>query len=87
MNQSILFPDIQDWNQDLQAVIFPAQQAGALIECVATLAYINKLSGQSVVEPEQALQLFIDNRFEIEEQAEELIEEEEFNQQGQVELN
>ncbi|HAS63857.1 MAG TPA: DUF1488 domain-containing protein [Vibrio sp.] len=86
MNQSILFPDIQTWNEELNAVTFPAQQAGALVECVASVSYLTQLSGQTINGTQQALEVFDQNRFEIEEQAEQLIEDEEYNAQGMIEL-
>ncbi|MBA5764118.1 DUF1488 domain-containing protein [Vibrio sp. 404] len=86
MNQSILFPDIQTWNEELNAVTFPAQQSGALIECVASVSYLSQLSEQAINGAQQALDVFEQNRFEIEEQAEQLIEDEEYNAQGMIEL-
>ncbi len=86
MNQSILFPDIQSWDEELSAVKFPAQQSGALIECVASLSYLSQF-GEQVTNAEQALAVFNANRFEIEELAEQLIEDEEYNQLGMIELN
>ncbi|MGF1911427.1 DUF1488 domain-containing protein [Vibrio kasasachensis] len=86
MNQSILFPDIQTWNEELNAVTFPAQQSGALIECVASVSYLSQLSDQTINGAQQALDVFDQNRFEIEEQAEQLIEDEEYNAQGMIEL-
>ncbi|PWI31834.1 DUF1488 domain-containing protein [Vibrio albus] len=86
MNQSILFPDIQDWNEEKQVIIFPAQQAGALIECVISLGKLTQLAGKEISSGEEALQQFNVLRFDIEELAEERIEEEEFNSAGQVEL-
>ncbi len=84
MNQSILFPDIQSWDQDKQAVLFSAQQAGALIQCLVTKAELEKLSGQTVDNEQQALEVFSQYRFDLEELAEELIEDEEFNPQGWI---
>ena len=86
MNQSILFPDIQTWNEELNAVTFPAQQSGALIECVASVSYLSQLSERTINGAQQALDVFEQNRFEIEEQAEQLIEDEEYNAQGMIEL-
>ncbi|PJC85169.1 DUF1488 domain-containing protein [Vibrio sp. HA2012] len=86
MNQSILFPDVQDWNDDLQAITFPAQQSGALIECVITLDKLSQLAETEVSAGEEALQQFKLLRFDIEELAEELIENEEFNPEDQIEL-
>ncbi|AWA99017.1 MULTISPECIES: DUF1488 domain-containing protein [Vibrio] len=84
MNQSILFPDMQSWDKTLQAVNFTAQQSGALIECYVTKQKLEKLSG-SLVETEQAaIKVFIDYRFDLEEIAEELIEDEAFNEEGNI---
>lgn len=86
MNQSILFPDMQSWDEELQAIIFPAQQSGALIECLITQTELERLSEQSVTNSQQALEVFAQYRFDLEELAEALIEEEEFNSQGQIEV-
>lgn len=86
MNQSILFPDIQSWDEDKQAVLFSAQQAGALIPCLVSKTELEKLSGQTVENEQQALEVFSQYRFDLEELAEELIEDEEFNSQGWIEV-
>ena len=86
MNQSILFPDIQSWDEDKQAVLFSAQQAGALIQCLVSITGLEKLSGQTVGNEQQALEVFSQYRFDLEELAEELIEEEEFNSEGNIEV-
>ena len=86
MNQSILFSDVQTWDEPLQAIRFPAQQSGALIECLIRVVELEKLAGIRIETQQQALDVFGDNRFEIEELAEELIEEEEFNSQGEIEI-
>lgn len=86
MNQSILFPDIQTWDDEHQAILFPAQQAGALIECLITKVSLEQLSGQGIASSQQALDIFAQYRFDLEELAEALIEEEEFNSRGQIEV-
>ncbi|EGU34174.1 hypothetical protein VII00023_06607 [Vibrio ichthyoenteri ATCC 700023] len=86
MNQSILFPDMQTWDDEQQAIVFPAQQSGALIECLISQAELERLSGQSIATSQQALEIFAQYRFDLEELAEALIEEEEFNPQGQIEV-
>ncbi|USD65338.1 DUF1488 domain-containing protein [Vibrio sp. SCSIO 43136] len=86
MNQSILFPDIQQWDEQSAQITFPAQQSGALIECVISKAKLEQLSGQSIQGEAQALQVFSELRFDLEELAEEYIEDEEFNSEGQAEL-
>ncbi|NOH81383.1 DUF1488 domain-containing protein [Vibrio sp. RE86] len=86
MNQSILFPDIQSWDEDKQAIVFPAQQSGALIQCLVNTAELEKLSGQQVEGEQQALTVFSQYRFDLEELAEELIEDEDFNSKGEIEI-
>ena len=86
MNQSILFPDIQDWDEESQSIIFPAQQAGALIECVVSIEELSRLSGKGVEESGQALAIFAELRFDIEELAEELIEEEEYDSSNRIQI-
>ncbi len=86
MNQSILFPDIQTWDEEQQTITFPAQQAGALIECFIRKVELEKISGSVIEGEQQALEAFSQSRFELEELAEELIEEEEFNTLGQIEV-
>ncbi|ELA6601403.1 TPA: DUF1488 domain-containing protein [Vibrio alginolyticus] len=84
MNQSILFPDIQSWDEVSQSVNFSAQQSGALIECFVTKQKLEKFSG-SLIETEQAaIKVFTDYRFDLEEMAEELIEDEAFNEEGHI---
>ena len=84
MNQSILFPDIQTWDEEYNAVRFPAQQSGMLIECLALVAAIEQVSGEKIEEEQQALSLFSQYRFDMEELAESLIEEEDYDDSGQV---
>ncbi|YCO03702.1 DUF1488 family protein [Vibrio sp. VNB-15] len=84
MNQSILFPDMQSWDEASQSVNFVAQQSGALIECYVTKQKLEKLRG-SLIETEQAaIKVFTDYRFDLEEIAEELIEDEAFDEEGHI---
>ncbi|MGY0617462.1 DUF1488 domain-containing protein [Vibrio sp. FJH11] len=84
MNQSILFPDIQSWDETSQSVNFPAQQSGALIECYVTKQKLAKMSGLAVEGEQQAITAFIACRFDLEDVAEELIEDEAFNEEGHI---
>ncbi|MGS0683476.1 DUF1488 domain-containing protein [Shewanella sp. 125m-7] len=91
MNQSILFPDLQDWDSESQTVVFPAQVQGANIECCISLAKLATLSATTINAGEQdiankALAIFDDYRFDIEEEVEALIEQEIFDEQGRVVL-
>ncbi|MEF1335769.1 DUF1488 domain-containing protein, partial [Vibrio rotiferianus] len=79
MNQSILFPDMQSWDEVSQSVNFAAQQSGALIECYVTKQKLEKLSGSAIGDEQAAIEAFVDFRFDLEEIAEELIEDEAFN--------
>ncbi len=84
MNQSILFPDIQSWDEPSQSVRFPAQHSGALIECYVTKQKLVKMSGSDIKSEQQAVEVFIACRFDLEEAAEELIEEEAFDDEGHI---
>ncbi|OEF26035.1 DUF1488 domain-containing protein [Vibrio rumoiensis] len=85
MNQNILFPDIQTWVAKRKAVIFPAQQAGQLIECVVSLEKLSEMTGYPIQE-DKILLAFDALRFDLEDLAEEAIEDENFNLAGEVEL-
>ena len=89
MNQSIIFPDLQDWQHASQSVVFPAQQQGANIECRISLAKLVALSGTNLAATDlniatQVLAVFEDYRFDIEEMVEALIEQELFDELGRV---
>ncbi len=84
MNQSILFPDIQSWDELSQSVCFPAQHSGALIECYVTKTKLVKISGLEIENKQQAVAAFIASRFDLEEIAEELIEDEAFDDEGHI---
>ncbi|MGF1698414.1 DUF1488 domain-containing protein [Vibrio lamellibrachiae] len=86
MNQSILFPDIQNWNEEKKVINFSAQQSGALIECSISISQLELLSDKKIVSPQLALEIFKEYRFDIEELAEELIEQEEFDASGSIEI-
>lgn len=86
MNQDILFADIQLWDSEKQAVNFPAQQAGALITCWVSLSWLQQKTEHPLIEEVDILSTFTANRFDLEELAEEMIEEEEFNRDGDIEI-
>ncbi|MGF1701834.1 DUF1488 domain-containing protein [Photobacterium makurazakiensis] len=84
MNQNILFADLQMWDQKKQAVNFPAQQAGALITCWVSLGWLQQQSSAVLTNEIDILAAFTANRFDLEELAEALIEDETFNENGDV---
>ncbi|MCE0493683.1 DUF1488 domain-containing protein [Vibrio salinus] len=87
MNQSILFPDVQCWDDQAQVVIFPAQCQGALIDCMVDRLYLERISGKVLADESSVLSAFSKFRFDIEEEAQALIEEEEFSASGKIELS
>ncbi|GLT20241.1 transcriptional regulator [Vibrio zhanjiangensis] len=86
MNQSILFSDIQSWDEHRQVVLFSAQLSGALINCLISKKALENISGCLLNEEKQILETFSRFRFDIEDLAENLIEDEAFNQQGMIEV-
>ncbi|MGL5360184.1 MAG: DUF1488 domain-containing protein [Shewanella sp.] len=90
MNQSILFPDLQYWDDTQKRVCFIAQSQGMNIKCYIsanTLAELNDFSAQpSTDEAAAMLALFDAVRFDAEELAEALIEAEAFDEFGAVHL-
>ncbi|MEC6833322.1 DUF1488 domain-containing protein [Photobacterium toruni] len=84
MNQNILFADIQTWHSDQQAIHFVAQQGGALINCWLSLSWLQQQSGQTLSTPETIIATFIEYRFDIEDIAEAMIDNEDFNDSGDI---
>ncbi|GAB7218893.1 hypothetical protein VcTj87_07140 [Vibrio comitans] len=67
--------------------MFVGQQSGNLIECLVSASYLENLSQLQIDGEVMALKVFSEYRFDLEDLAEELIEAEEFNQLGQIEIN
>ncbi|MCK8046811.1 DUF1488 domain-containing protein [Shewanella sp. 1CM18E] len=91
MNQSILFPDLQDWEPQTQTVVFPVQVQGANIECRISLNKLTQLSSATFEQDSDeleasALAVFDEYRFDIEEEVEMLIEQDTFDEQGRIAL-
>tara|TARA_R110001583_G_scaffold2536_10_gene18293 strand:+ start:14050 stop:14352 length:303 start_codon:yes stop_codon:yes gene_type:complete len=93
MNQAIIFSDNEQYNIDSQQVEFQAQSQGALISCVISLNHLQKLNhqtditcGQLINVETTALTLFDNARFDIEDLAEEMINQQAFSEDGKVYL-
>lgn len=86
MNQGILFPELSDWQPHEQRIHFPAQQMGALVDCYISRRRLEKMTGLSLAREEDILRAFESVRFDIEEMAEKLIEEQEFAEDGAIYL-
>ncbi|OBT15659.1 hypothetical protein A9264_12735 [Vibrio sp. UCD-FRSSP16_10] len=87
MNQSIIFSDEHRWDSQNKVVVFFGQQSGGLIECLVSVSYLESLSQLHIENEHAALKVFAEYRFDLEDTAEELIEAEEFNQLGQIEIS
>ncbi|WP_394204861.1 DUF1488 domain-containing protein [Shewanella waksmanii] len=85
MNQSILFNDDAQWLEAQQLVMFTAQQMGMKIECYVALTKLAQWIAQSGIDnTQEPLAMFEQCRFDVEELAERLINQEAFNQKGQI---
>lgn len=86
MNQGILFPDLMEWQAQEMRVHFPAQQMGALINCYISLRRLEKMTGLALSREDDILRAFESGRFDIEDFAEKLIEEQSFAEDGAIYL-
>lgn len=91
MNQSILFPDLQDWEPQALSVVFPVQVQGVNVECRIGLAKLAQLSATALSADQhdiasKVLTIFDEYRFDIEDEVEQLIEQESFDELGRVVL-
>ncbi|CAM3889814.1 hypothetical protein VA7868_04513 [Vibrio aerogenes CECT 7868] len=84
MNQSVIFSDVQYWCDETQQVCFSAQLSGLLIECFISLPALEKISAQTIVDSHNALDVFTQYRFDIEELAENAIEDDRYDEQGRI---
>ena len=75
MNQGILFPDLMEWQAGEQRVRFPAQQMGALIDCYISQRRLEKMTGLVLTGEDEIVRTSESVRVDIEDLAEELIEE------------
>ncbi|RQM65080.1 DUF1488 domain-containing protein [Aeromonas enteropelogenes] len=86
MNQGILFPDLMEWQAQEQRVHFPAQQMGALINCYISRRRLEKMTGLVLTKEDDIVRAFESVRYDIEDIAEKLIEEQEFGEDGAIYL-
>lgn len=80
MNQSILFPDRETWDAERQALCFPVQVNGMQLTCAMTRDVLVQRFGDGT--PAFWLAQFRTSRWDTEEEAETLIEEDAFDNQG-----
>lgn len=83
MNQSILCNDDFTWHPEAQQVSFTAQAAGARITCLLSLTYLRKL-GLADDLPEAIIKHCELMQFDIEEDAQQAIEEERLDETNKI---
>ena len=81
MNQAIQFIDRLEFREPDHQLVFFAQVSGMLVECIIEVNTL-KLTDES-----HTTEYFEKYRFDYEERAEELIEEESYNSAGQIEVS
>ncbi|PMG30904.1 hypothetical protein BCU94_10650 [Shewanella sp. 10N.286.52.C2] len=90
MNQSVIFTDLVEWNTQQQTMLFSAQVQGMNINCIVSKEKLLQLisseqtAAEQPMQAELALAIFERVRFDLEDIAEEMIEAEEFDPQGNI---
>ena len=87
MNQSIQFNDGVEWQDAEQRLHFTAQAYGMTVNCYLSRHRLEHVCGQELIRPVDILLAFESYRFEVEEQAEAKIAEQEFAEDGAVYLD
>ena len=85
MNQAIQFPDREVWDEAHQCIAFPALVNGMQLTCALTLTGLKKRFGGE--DPAQWLAAFREHRWDLEEEAEVLIRDQQEDNQGWVWLS
>lgn len=85
MNQAIQFPDREEWNEAECALHFPAMVNGMLLTCIIQGNVLaSRFGGET---PAQWLAAFRQQRWDLEDEAEQLILEQQENDQGRLWLS
>ncbi|MBW7984988.1 DUF1488 domain-containing protein [Enterobacillus tribolii] len=82
MNQAIQFPDRRHWDEERQAVCFPALVNGFQVQCAVTLRYLTVLK-----EGADPLTIFDDMRWDLEDLTEQRILAEDYDASGWIWLD
>lgn len=77
MNQSLQFPDLESLDQEKKLITFPAIYCGSRLTCAITEAELCRRYGKA-----PALILFRQHRWDLEEEAEQQILNQEEDEQG-----
>ncbi|WEF28557.1 DUF1488 domain-containing protein [Klebsiella aerogenes] len=85
MNQAIQFPDREEWSAERQCVAFPALVNGMQLTCAIRGETLQQRFGGD--EPAQWLAAFSEHRWDLEDEAEALIRDQQEDPQGWVWLS
>ncbi|HCA7081393.1 TPA: DUF1488 domain-containing protein [Citrobacter sedlakii] len=85
MNQAILFPDREEWRVDECAVCFPALVNGMQLMCAIKGESLAKRFGGETAE--EWLAHFCEHRWDLEEEAEALLQSQQEDDQGWIWLS
>ncbi|MGL4723126.1 MAG: DUF1488 domain-containing protein [Scandinavium sp.] len=80
MNQTILFPDREEWDERRQCIFFPALVSGFQMQCALSAESLERRFGRGT--PAHWLESFRQHRWDLEEEAEEAIREQREDDQG-----
>lgn len=87
MNQSILINDDMTWNGESQQVEFTALYSGAAIQCILTMEYLTNRGFNGEVQSKFINEFCSLISFDIEEDAQQGIEEEQLDDNGRMILS
>ncbi|QHM73602.1 DUF1488 domain-containing protein [Mixta intestinalis] len=83
MNQAIQFPDRESWDEQRQAVCFPAMVNGFQLTCaISGSVLLQRFGGNN-----EPLAIFQQHRWDLEDQAQALIEDQQEDSQGWIWLS
>jgi len=85
VNQAILFPDREEWSDARQCICFPALVGGFQVNCALTSETLAHRFGGDA--PEYWLESFRQHRWDLEEEAEQAIREQQEDDQGWIWLS
>ncbi|QLR71407.1 DUF1488 domain-containing protein [Citrobacter freundii] len=85
MNQAIQFPDREEWKSGIDAVVFPAMVQGMQLACAINGEVLARRFGGNT--PEQWMEIFREHRWDLEDEAEALIQAQQEDAHGWVWLS
>lgn len=85
MNQAIQFPDREEWSDVENALHFPAMVNGMVLTCIIRGDVLaSRFGGET---PAQWLAAFREHRWDLEDEAEKLLKEQQEDDQGRIWLS